>query len=269
MKLKLTLLSLAALGFMISAVSCGGSNETTINNDKLHPFLLSGVYTLHGYGGSSNYYPYIKQFVKDEPGTKGFLNQMSEIYEDGYVYPYGTDDKRGTQEALSDWWGVENKSDFMETENWLLTEGHQASYEKVRKALEENGGATTDLTSIDLAKYGLDDDDDVYADLRFVRDNFDKFSKAGIKAWDIARYVNNVNLGHAAGYLSDDEGVEMAKKALTEAQKYYDNWTDYFNDWNLGRGFWGGDNSAAFDKVVNEILDKENAYNVYNYMAIK
>lgn len=268
MKLKSIFLSLAAFGFIFSGVSCGGSSETTIKNEKLHPFLLSGIYTLHGYGGGSSYYPYIKQFVTAEPGSKKFLDQLNKAYEETFIFPYGTDDKSDYQDALSDWWGIENKSDFMETQEELLVDYHQASYEKVRKALDENGGANADLTAIDIEKYDLDEDD-ALVDLRFVRDNYDKFSKSGIKAWDIARYVNNINFAHAAGYLNYSECMEMAKKALAEAQKYYDNWADYFNDFNLGRGFWGGDNSSAFDRVTKELLDTENAYNIYNYMSIK
>lgn len=268
MKLKSFFFSLAAFALMLSTISCGSGNETTIKNEKLHPFLLSGVYTLQGYGGGTVLYPYLKQLITAEPGSSKFLNQMSDAYEQHFIFPYGTDSKREYQNALSDWWGAENKEDFMETQERLLTKGHQAAYENVRKALEENGGANADVTAIDADKYGLDEDD-AMVDLRFVRDNYDKFSKSGIKAWDIVRYVNNINLAHAAGYLSDDEGMEMAKKALAEAQKYYDDWASYFNDYNLGRGFWGGDGSTEFDKVIGEILDKENAYNIYNYMSIK
>ncbi|MDR0659485.1 MAG: DUF1266 domain-containing protein [Prevotellaceae bacterium] len=268
MKLKSIFLSLIALGFVLSAVSCGESGDKTIKNEKLHPFLLSGVYTLGGYGGPSTLFSYVEQYATAQPGSSSFLKQMSEAYEEYFVFPYGTDSKREYQNALEDWWGIENKEEFMETQEELLTNYHQASYEKVRKALDENGGASADLTAIDLNKYGLDEED-ALADLRFVRDNYGKFSKAGIKAWDIVRYVNNVNFAHAAGYLNDSEAMEMAKKALTEAQKYYDSWTDYFNDYNLGRGFWGGDNSAEFDRIVSGILDKENVYNIYNYMGIK
>ena len=268
MKLKSIFLSLAAFGFMFSAVSCGGSSETAIKNNKLHPFLLSGVYTLHGYGGGSTYYPYIKQLITAESGSGKFLNQVSEAYEQTFIFPYGTEDKSDYQDALADWWGVENKSDFIETQEELLTGMHQAAYEKVRKAIDENGGANADITAIDINKYDLDEDDAI-TDLRFVRDNYNKFSKSGIKAWDITRYVNNVNFAHAADYLSEDECMKMANKALVEAQKYYDNWADYFNDFNLGRGFWGGDNSTSFDKVIQELLDKENAYNIYNYISIK
>ena len=269
MKLKSILFSLAAFGGILLTASCGGSSETTIKNEKLHPFLLSGVYTLEGYGGGSSFYPYLKQFVTAEPGSSKFLNQMSEAFEGAFVLPFDPADKSHYIEGLNDWWGVGSKSDFLETQENLITSGHQASYEKVRKALEENGGATTDLTVIDLAKYGLDNDEDAMVDLRFVRDNYDKFSKSGIKAWDIVRYVNNVNMGCAAGYISEDEGVEMAKKALVEAQKHYDSWEDYFNDWNLGRGFWGGDNSDEFNQAIRDLLDKENAYNIYNYVTIK
>lgn len=268
MKLKSILLPLAALGLMLSTVSCGGSSDNTIKNEKLHPFLLSGVYTLQGYGGGARLYPYLKQFITAEPGTGKFLDQMSKAYEDAYVFPFEAEDKDYYIEGLADWWGVESKNDFMETQERLLTKGHQASYEKVRKALEENGGANADLTAIDINKYDLDEDD-ALVDLRFVRDSYDKFSKAGIKAWDIVRYVNNLNMGRAAGYISESEGLDMSKKALAEAQKYYDSWTDYFNDYNLGRGFWGGDNSAEFDNAIGEILDKENAYNIYNYISIK
>ncbi len=265
MKLSKLFLSVVVCGLFVSIVSCGGqATEKTIKDEKLQPFLLGGIYSIHGYGGCKAFFNLVKQQVSSEPGSSKFLKDLTTTYNEVFTFPFGTDDPDEYREGLKEWWEVSNKEEFLTTQKKLLEKGHQASYEQCRKAIDENGGANADINKIDWGKYGIDKED-----LAFVKENYAKFSKSGIKAWDIARYVNNVNMGHAAGYINDAESREMLKNAVVEAQKYYSNWKDYYTDFNLGRKFWGGDNSSDFDALAEGILDTTNVYNIYNYATIK
>lgn len=267
MKIKNIFFVLVGVSLAISLFSCGGGDNNKIENKKLQPFLLCGVYTLGGYGGGEQYTEAIKQRITTEPGSKQFLKDLSDAYDAYFIFPFKTSDKAGAKRELASWWGNDSKEKLTETLDWLLKEGHQTTYESCRKAIDENGGANADIAAIDLAKYGLDNND--IADLRFVRENLDKFPKGGIKAWDIARYMYNVNLGYATEYFSEEDGQKIAQKALEEAQKHFDNWDDYWNSYLLGYHFWGGDRSEAFSGLVNDMLNKENQYNIYNYLNIK
>lgn len=90
---------------------------------------------------------------------------------------------------------------------------HQAKFEKCLQAVKENGGDNADINAIDCTKYGIDKEDVV-----FVIKNFDKISATGIKAWDYARYANNVNMAQGAGLLTDAECDELMKSLLATAR---------------------------------------------------
>ncbi len=153
--------------------------------------------------------------------------------------------------------------------NWLLNEGHQQVYAACRKALEENGGPAADISKIDLRKYNLDANQEPRVKLQLVKDNYAAFSKAGIKSWDLARYVNNVCIAFQADYLSSDEAIIWLSKVTPIARQHYDNWDTYFKDFNLGRLFWTGGKSdgADFNGVASGMLQGD--YSLYKYLSFK
>ena len=270
-----TKILISAVCLVIFTSGCGGSGSATsesktIKNDKLHPFLLSGSYIVNGYGGADAYFKYITQGIKAKPEERTFLTELENAYVNLFIFPY-EDIGSGARRELSNSWGINNKEDFLETADYLLTEGHQEAYEFCRKVLDENGGEQADVNNIDMSKYASEYDGRLgkTKNVQFVKDNYGKFSPAGIKAWDIARYVNNVNMASAAELITEEESYQLLTKALAEAQKSYQDWNEYWNDFNLGRYFWGGDDDPTFTQISDALTNKENAYSIYNYMPLK
>ena len=256
----------------VFAAGCGGvgsSSSKIIKNDKLYPFLLSGIYTVNGYGGADKFFGMFTKGINAKPGERAFLSELEEGYEQLFVFPY-KGDRSGARRELSRSWGIDNKEDFLETADDLLAEGHQKAYEFCRKILDENGGEQADVNNIDINKYASEYEGRFgkIKNIQFVKDNYNKFSPAGIKAWDISRYVNNINLAFCAEFITEEEGYQLVANALIEAKKYYQDWSTYWNDFNLGRYFWGGDDDPAFTKTADSLTDKENNYSVYNYMPL-
>ena len=257
--------------FAISASSCGGSSSSnTIENDTLHPFLFGGIYTVNGYGGADDFFELFPEGMNAKPGNRAFLPELEEIYEMLFIFPY-KNDRSGARRELSNSWGIDSKAEFLEVAEFLLAEGHQKGYEFCRKVLDENGGVQADVNTIDLSKYASEYDGRLgrSQNIQFVKDNYGKFSPAGIKAWDIARYVNNVNMAYCAEFITDDEGNQLLAKARIEAQKLYQDWNVYWNDFNLGRYFWGGDDDPTFTEIAETLTDLKNNYSIYNYMPLK
>ena len=262
------LISVVCLAFFASG--CGdGSDTKTIKNDKLHPFLLGGIYAVNGYGGADDFFELFPQGMNAKPGNQAFLSELNEIYEMLFIFPY-KNDRLGARRELSNSWDMDSKEEFLEMAEYLLTEGHQKAYEFCRKVLDENGGEQADISNIDLAKYASEYDGRLgrRQNIQFVKENYHKFSSAGIKAWDIARYVNNVNMACCAEFITETEGQQLVAKALVEAQKQYQDWNEYWNDFNLGRYFWGGDDDPTFSKITDTLTDKQNNYSIYNYMPL-
>ena len=249
------------------------AKSETVQDEKIYPFMLGGIYFFNGYGGADRVFnQMIKPEVHKQPGEQGFVTELESAYVKYFVFPFKKEDDPGGTEArttLKEWWDINNKEDLEKSLNWLLNEGHQEVYAVYRKALDENGGGNADLTKIDLKKYGLDKDRETTARLQVVKDNYAAFSKAGIKAWDLARYINNICIAFQAGYLSSDEAIVWLSKATPVARQHYDNWDTYFKDFNLGRMFWTGgkDDGKDFNSVAGAM--QQGDYSLYKYLAFK
>jgi hypothetical protein len=245
----------------------------TVQDEKIYPFMLGGIYFFNGYGGADRVFnQMIKPEVHKAPGENGFVAELEAAYVKYFVFPFKKEDDPGGKEAratLKEWWDVRNKEELEKSLNWLLNEGHQQVYAAYRKALDENGGAAADINKIDLKKYNLQDDEAPKVKLQLVKDNYNAYSKAGIKAWDLARYVNNVCIAFQADYLSSDEAIIWLSKVSPLAREHYDNWETYFKDFNLGRMFWtGGKNDGMdFNRVAGDMLQGD--YSLYKYLSFK
>ncbi|SDG06962.1 DUF1266 domain-containing protein [Chitinophaga filiformis] len=247
------------------------SNATIIRNDELYPFMLAGVYFVHGYGGPERTFDgLIKPATAGEPGSDTFSKSIQAAYSRYFIFPFKPEDDKDGKEAkatLADYWDIHNTAELEKSLDWLLDEGHQAQYAQYRKVLDENGGAGADLAAIDLAKYKLSKTD--VPGIQFVKDHYTEFSKAGIKAWDIARYINNICVAYQAGYFNRGEATAWLRKAPPVVQLQYSDWKAYFNDFLLGRQFWGGSegDTERFRKEVAGML--EGKYSIYTYMPVK
>lgn len=241
----------------------------TITNYELYPFMLGGVYFFHGYGGPAAVYDrLIKPMVQGQPGDSSFSTTLQSAYSRYFVFPFKPEDDKDGKEAkatLADYWDIHDKAGLEQSLTWLLEEGHQAQYARYRKAIDENGGKDADLSKVDMAKYGFSAKDK--DGLEFVKAHYTSFSPAGIKAWDLARFINNICIAYQAGYFVRGEAVAWLQKAPLIARKAYSDWKTYFNDFLLGREFWGGGvtDNEQYKKEVDGLLEGE--YSIYQYLS--
>lgn len=259
-------LQLMLLTVVLMFTSCGQSGKRVIKDERLASYMLAGIYTLTGYEGETE--GTIKMCQENMPDTlaSDFLSQMQEGYSYLLIFPF----KKGTTKMevmreLENSWGIENKEDLLATLKELKEGLHQVDFEKCMKAVKENGGKEANINNIDLAKYDVEKDK-----VEFVIKNFDKFSPNGIKAWDYARYANNVNMAQAAELLTETECDDMQKELLATVRANYSDWKTYFTDFDLGRQFWGGDQEHAEMFSRNAaLLSTDNNYLIYNYIPLQ
>jgi hypothetical protein len=243
---------------------------TAIKDNELYPFMLAGVYFFHGYGGAANVFNnMIRPVAQGVPGTAIFSKSIQKAYSQYFIFPFKPQDDPGGADArstLSKYWQVNSKADLETDLNWLLDEGHQAQYALLKKALDENGGPKADVEKIDLQKYDLPKE--AVLGMAFIKANYNDFSKAGIKAWDYARYVNNICIAYQAEYLTRDEATAWLKKVTLAAQQSYTDWQSYYKDFLLGREFWSGGetDTPQYAKDVEEMMTGD--YSIFNYMSI-
>ncbi len=104
--------------------------------------------------------------------------------------------------------------------------------------------------------------------IAFIQSHKTEFPKQGIKAWDIARYVNNTAIGYAAGYLTKEESNAALAKLQPLVSGQFSSWDEYWKSYNLGRKFWAGDaeHDAEFDNTSKEMLQGD--YSIYKYIKL-
>lgn len=96
-----------------------------------------------------------------------------------------------------------------------------------------------------------------------------KMESSHTKAWDYARYVNNVCLGYAAGYLTKEEGSQLVQSILPQAKVDYKSWDDYFVDFAIGRDKWNNEETPdkkALDELAKTIPKGDN--NIYQILPL-
>lgn len=262
---------LASTVLMITLASCTNTpivtektSETAIKDDKLAGFLLGGVYFFHGYGGANLVYEMVKAGTNHEPKTKEFLEELDKNYCEYMIFPFDVDQAVSSKKTLEDVWQIKDKTMFMQTLDYLKKSGHQNEFIIYKKMIDENGGANADMR-----KAAINKDEEVTKKLDFIQKNYAAISKTGIKAWDYARYVNNVCLGYSAGYIDKKEGEKLIADILVDARALYTNWQAYYDDYNMGLKY-GGDekeNEKRFAITSKEMMTGD--YSIYNYLSLR
>lgn len=244
------------------------SNPITLRDDTLKGFLLAGVYFVQGYGGVTTFMDKVKDDINKNTAQKNFLTMLDTAYHHYFMYPYprSVAEKVDARNTLSGWFQINNQNDFYAFLASLKDSGFQAHYLICRKALDENGGVNAAISKIDLGRYNLPKGSEVL--LKFVKNNYNKFSPSGIKAWNIGLYVYTVCLGYGAEYIDAQNGKSIIVQMLLEAQKDYPDWKTYYNDFMLGRQFAGTDPSAnaAYQKTIDGMLLGD--YSAYKYLPL-
>lgn len=239
-----------------------------VNDDTLTAFMLGGVYFFQGYGGAKATFTLVQREMKKNPGDDAFATELGKVYRKMMEYPYhrSAKDKAESIQRLTEWWEVHNPHEFHLLLSQLREKGHQDIYLQCKKMLDENGGKNADINKIDFAKYKINPEAKVL--VQFVKDNYAKFSKAGVKAWDIARYVSVVCLGYSAEYIDADEGFTYLHTILADARKDYSDWKTYYSDFILGRKLWGGDQTQndGLEKLVTDM--QQGDYSIYSYLPL-
>ncbi len=64
------------------------SKSETVQDEKIYPFMLGGIYFFNGYGGPDRVFnQMIKPEVHKAPGEKGFVAELETAYVKYFVFP--------------------------------------------------------------------------------------------------------------------------------------------------------------------------------------
>ncbi len=88
------------------------------------------------------------------------------------------------------------------------------------------------------------------------------------KAWDYTRIVQIASMGYACNYLTNEEVKAIVLDLLPLAQKQYENWKKYHEDFIKGRTEWSPNNGEkeVYQKLAEEITIYEKS--IYSILPL-
>lgn len=180
---------------------------------------------------------------------------MDEVNEwDHFEFSLPDEPNESCMTVLSDYWGVENKSDTIETLERLLSRGFRYYSTEVFHGLSMSD---EDYTRYIESKYGDEEDVSSFFSQRSnLLDSMDMLKKEGIitseedlkrlgtASWDAGRSVNVARMALESEYIGEALFWEYATRAMELTRKHYDNWKDYGKSYVIGRSMWAGPQSG-------------------------
>lgn len=168
--------------------------------------------------------------------------------------------------VLSDWWGINNREDALNTLQYLAQGSYSIVFPAVYKAFVTDGVAAQKEIIAEVAE----GDEDLYADTweklmnlkrsydALVREGIIKdkadLERIGVMGWDAGRLNFIARACLDKGYISEEECWKCIDHAYDMAHGSLSSWKDLANSYMLGRALWNGDvNMAA---LAEDLLTK-------------
>jgi len=157
-------------------------------------------------------------------------------------------------DILGKWWGIQNKEDALSKLDYLKDKGFRFYFPVVYKAFLS---PEADQEELIIAAF-VDDEDQEKAEtqLMYLKETIGELKdekiinqesdllKYGNDGWDFGRLVFLTRLCYDAGYITEDEAWAYINAANELARSKFDSWESYSKSYIIGRGMWGGIDSA-------------------------
>ncbi|MEM6800676.1 MAG: DUF1266 domain-containing protein [Bacteroidota bacterium] len=178
---------------------------------------------------------------------------------------------RYAKKRLKKEWDIEDKEDFDEIQDWLITVGHRAEFhELIEKIMNSSYPDIQDyLQELSRGEHGMQTKTEILEEkfrVEMIQDEGSKLKNQGFLAWDQLRYMENCGLGYLAGYLEEEMAWENLNSVAQVLQSRYDSWKDLGEAYLMAREFWsvvdyrkrGSTYEKAFDRLLS---DKKSPWN--------
>ena len=183
--------------------------------------------------------------------------------------------KSDIKKLLSKWWGIDNKEDANESLKYLKNKGFRYYFDTILKAYEVVDEEKQKM----IITNGFDENDEEYEEdiqkayqqlinlqetwqelttnnIISTKNELEKYNNIG---WDCGRLVFLSRLCYDAGYLLNNDAWDYINSAYKLATQNFDNWEEFSKSYIIGRGMWGGKDSAneGIMSIAEELLKNE------------
>ena len=137
------------------------------------------------------------------------------------------------QDSLARWWGIHNRTELLETLNWIEEGGHRKEFNKIAAMLS----SATPETLAEIRRQAAGDSSNSNR-IEIVLRYKDIFGKKSLIAWDYDRYISLSGWGYIAGFLSEEEAWHKIMPVAQLLQRTFDSWVDLGQNHVVGREYW-------------------------------
>ena len=168
------------------------------------------------------------------------------------------------QKSLEEWWSVTDRATADSTLDWILTEGHRATFAEDMAYLEEAG--IRDIAPQERSAFLLDqfemteDEAQNYAEMFGF---YEQYGPDAIAGWDYCRAMNLMGFYYLAGYYTEQEALDTSLEIARTMQPLFESWDDLMSSYMRGYEYWA-EESADERRALYEDLKtrQDNPYSV-------
>lgn len=168
------------------------------------------------------------------------------------------------QKSLEEWWSVTDRATADSTLDWILTEGHRATFAEDMAYLEEAG--IRDIVPQERSAFLLDqfemteDEAQNYAEMFGF---YEQYGPDAIAGWDYCRAMNLMSFYYLAGYYTEQEALDTSLEIARTMQPLFESWDDLMSSYMRGYEYWA-EESADERRALYEDLKtrQDNPYSV-------
>ncbi|MDE5908742.1 MAG: DUF1266 domain-containing protein [Lachnospiraceae bacterium] len=143
------------------------------------------------------------------------------------------------QEGLDSSWDVTDRATADETMDWLLSEGHRASFVVDMQFFEESG--IGDVAEEEWAKFIFDNFEVEEEEAQCYANGYGAYKQYGddtIAAWDYSRAMWLYASYYLSGYYTKEEALDASLALAAQIQSSFDSWDSFMESYFIGYEYW-------------------------------
>ena len=156
---------------------------------------------------------------------------------------------------LEEWWGVTDRASADDNLNWLLTEGHRASFVSLMQLLDTDGWAdsTEEEVAAMLAEVLEDENSGKFTAQSYTQ--YHTYGESAIDGWDYCRALSLLGWYYIAGYYTETEALDKALEIAKELQGKYTSWDELTESYMRGYEYWSEASADPRREVYQELKE--------------
>lgn len=172
--------------------------------------------------------------------------------------------KQITQALLDSWWGVTDRASADETMDWLLAEGHRASFTDDMEYLEQAGaGEVPAEERVDFFLENFDIDVEEAENYAVWYGFYETYGDNALLGWDYSRAMSILGNYYLSGYYTEAEALDKSMEVAKMIQESFDSWDDFMESYFVGYEYWAEESSEERRGIYEEMkAQADSPYNV-------